>query len=60
MDTKLKKGMEFNPRTDGKTEVVNHKVLHLLWGYCGKHPNLWDEKLPYVQHAYNRAMHSST
>jgi hypothetical protein len=25
-----------------------------------KHPKLWDEQIPYVQHAYNRALHSST
>ena len=24
------------------------------------HPKLWDEHLHYVQHAYNRAKHSST
>jgi hypothetical protein len=35
-------------------------VVHLLRGYCSKHPKLWDEQLHYVQHAYNRAMHSST
>jgi len=27
--------------------------------YCSKHPKLWDEHLHYVQHAYNRAKHSS-
>jgi hypothetical protein len=35
-------------------------VVHLLRGYCSKHPKLWDEQLHYVQHAYNCAMHSST
>jgi hypothetical protein len=35
-------------------------VVHLLQGYCSKHPNLWDEQLHYVKHAYNRSMHSST
>lgn len=35
-------------------------MIHLLHGYCGKNPKLWDEKLPYVKHAYNKAMHSST
>ena len=32
----------------------------MLKGYCSKHPKLWDEHLCYVQHAYNRAKHSST
>jgi hypothetical protein len=28
--------------------------------YNSKHPRTWDESLPYVQHSYNRALHSST
>jgi hypothetical protein len=28
--------------------------------YNSKHPHTWDESLPYVQHNYNRAIHSST
>ena len=60
MDTKLKKSTTFHPQTDGQTEVVNQTVVHLLRGYCAKHPKLWDEQLHYVQHAYNRAIHSST
>jgi hypothetical protein len=60
MDTKLKKSTTFHPQTDGQTEVVNRTVVHILQGYCAKHPKLWDEQLHYVQHAYNRAIHSST
>jgi len=60
MDTKLKKSTAFHPQTDGQTEVVNRTVIQLLRRYCSKHPNLWDEHLCYVQHAYNRAKHSST
>lgn len=41
-------------------EVVNRTMVHLLRGYCGKHPKTWDEHLSYIQHAYNRALHSST
>lgn len=58
LDTKLKRSTTFHPQTNGKTKVVNHTMIHLLWGYHGKHPKLWDEKLPYVQHAYNRDVHS--
>ena len=43
-----------------QTEVVNRTMVHLLHAYCSKHPKLWDEHLHYVQHAYNRAKHSST
>jgi hypothetical protein len=28
--------------------------------YNSKHPCTWDESLPYVQHNYNSALHSST
>ena len=35
-------------------------MIHLFCGYCNKHPKLWDEHLQYIQHAYNRAKHSST
>ena len=60
METKLKRSTAFHPQTEEQTEVVNRTVVHLLRGYCNKHPNLWDEQIQYVQHAYNRAMHSST
>jgi len=60
MDTRLKKSTAFHPQTDGQTEVVNGIVIQLLRGYCSNHPKLWDEHLCYVQHAYNRAKHSST
>ena len=60
MDIKLNKSTTFRPQTNKQTEVVNWSVAHLLRGYCAKHPKLWDDKLHYVQHAYNRAIHSST
>jgi hypothetical protein len=34
-------------------------VVLFLRGYYNKHPKLWDEKIPYVQHSYNRALRSS-
>jgi len=60
MDTKLKKSTKFHPQIDGQTKVVNKTVIQLLRGYCSKHTKLWDEHFCYVQHAYNRAKHSST
>jgi hypothetical protein len=60
MDTKLKRSTAFHPQTDGQTKVVNKTMVLLLQGYCSKHPKLWDAYMPYVQHAYNRALHSST
>jgi hypothetical protein len=35
-------------------------IVHILHMYNSKHPHTWDESLPYVQHSYNRALHSST
>jgi hypothetical protein len=34
-------------------------VKSLVDMYNSKHPCTWDESLPYVQHSYNRALHSS-
>ena len=60
MDTKLKIITSFHLQTDGQTEVANRTVVQLLRGYNNKHPKLWDEHLPYIQHAYNQEKHSST
>jgi hypothetical protein len=60
LDTKLTKSTTFHPKTDGQTEVVNRMIVHILRMYNSKHPRTWDESLPYVQHSYNRALHSST
>jgi hypothetical protein len=60
LDTKLTKSTSFHPQTDGQTEVVNWMIVHILCMYNSKHPCTWDESLPYVQHSYNWALHSST
>jgi hypothetical protein len=60
MDTKLKRSTTFHPQTVRQTKVVNRTMVLLLQGYCIKHPKLWDEQIPYVQHAYNQDLHSST
>ena len=60
MDKNLKKSTTFHLQKYGQIEAVNRTVIHLLRGYCRKHPKLWDEQLHYIQHAYNRAKHSST
>lgn len=60
MDAKMKKSKTFHPQTNAQIEVVNRTMVHLLKGYCNKHPKLWDESLHYVQHAYNQALHSFT
>ena len=34
-------------------------IVHILRMYNSKNPCTWDESLPYVQHSYNQALHSS-
>jgi hypothetical protein len=60
MDTKLKRRIYFHPQTDEQTYVVNRTMVLFLRGYYSKHPELWDEHIPYVQHAYKQALHPST
>ena len=60
LDTKLTKSTAFQPQTDGQTKVVNGMIIHILHMYNSKHPCTLDESLPYVQHSYNWALHSST
>ncbi len=60
MHTKLKRSTAFHPQTDVQTKVVNRTMVHFLHGYCNKHRKLWDDQIQYVQHAYNKALHSST
>jgi hypothetical protein len=60
LDTELTKSITFNTQTDVQTKVVNQMIMHILRMYNSKHPRTWDENLPYVQHSYNMALHSST
>jgi hypothetical protein len=59
MDTKLTNSTSFHPHTNGKTKVVNMMIVHISRMYNSKYPHTWDEILPYVQHSYNRTLHSS-
>jgi hypothetical protein len=60
LHTKLIKSTSFHPQTDGQTKVVNQMIFHILCMYNYKHPRTWDESLPFFQHSYNKALHSST
>lgn len=60
LDTNLTKYTAFHPQTNGQKEVVNWMVVHILQMYNSKHPCTWHDNLPYVQHNYNKAIHSST
>ncbi|KAK1616639.1 hypothetical protein QYE76_022156 [Lolium multiflorum] len=45
---------------DGQTEVVNRTLSQLLRSMIKKNLKEWEECLPHVEFAYNRAVHSTT
>jgi hypothetical protein len=49
-----------HPQTDGLTEVVKRTLSILLWAILKKNLKLWEESLPHVEFAYNRAINSTT
>jgi hypothetical protein len=49
-----------HPQTDGQTEVVNRTLSMLLRTMIKKNLKEWEECLPHVEFAYNRAVHSTT
>jgi hypothetical protein len=59
LDTKHTKSIAFQPQIDDQTEVINRMIVHILRMYNSKHPLTWNGSLPYVQHSYNRSLHSS-
>jgi len=49
-----------SPTTDGQIEVVNCTLGTMLRAVLKKNLKLWEESLPHVEFAYNRATHSTT
>ncbi|KAK1631313.1 hypothetical protein QYE76_005628 [Lolium multiflorum] len=58
--TKLLFGTTCHPQTDGQTEVVNRTLSQLLRSMIKKNLKEWEDCLPHVEFAYNRAVHSTT
>jgi hypothetical protein len=48
------------PSTNRWKIVVDMALVHILRGYNQNHPRTWDEKLIYIQHSYNRVVHTLT
>ncbi|KAI5680892.1 hypothetical protein M9H77_02119 [Catharanthus roseus] len=49
-----------HPQTDGQTEMVNRTIGQLLRAILKKKLRQWEECLPHIEFAYNRAPHSTT
>ncbi|XP_019435376.1 PREDICTED: uncharacterized protein LOC109341859 [Lupinus angustifolius] len=60
LGTKLLFSTTCHPQTDGQTEVVNRTLSTLLRTIIKKNLRSWEECLPHVEFAYNRATHSTT
>ena len=60
LGTKLLFSTTCHPQTDGQTEVVNRTLSAMLRAVLDKNLRRWEDCLPHVEFAYNRATHSST
>ena len=60
LGTKLLFSTTCHPQTDGQTEVVNRTLSMLLRSMIKKNLRVWEDCLPHVEFAYNRAVHSTT
>ncbi|WVZ87856.1 hypothetical protein U9M48_034431, partial [Paspalum notatum var. saurae] len=60
LGTKLLFSTTCHPQTDGQTEVVNRTLSTMLRAVLKKNLKMWEECLPHVEFAYNRAVHSTT
>jgi hypothetical protein len=57
---KLLFSITWHPQTDGQMEVVNRALSILLRSLIKKNLREWEECLPHIEFAYNRAVHSTT
>ena len=60
LGTKLLFSTTCHPQTDGQMEVVNRTLGTMLRAILKKNLKMWEECLPHVEFAYNRATHSTT
>ena len=60
LGTRLLFSTTCHPQTDGHTELVNRTLSMLLRALIKKNLKEWEECLPHMEFAYNRAVHSTT
>jgi hypothetical protein len=59
LGTKLLFSTTCHPQTDGQTEVVNRTLSTMMQAILKQNLKMWEECLPHVEFAYNRAEHST-
>ena len=60
LGTKLLFSTTCHLQTDGQTEVVNRTLTQLLRTVVYKNLKTWEDCLPFIEFAYNRAIHTTT
>ena len=60
LGTKLLFSTTYHPQTDGQTEVVNRTLSTMLRAILKRNLKMWEECLPHVEFAYNRAEYFTT
>jgi hypothetical protein len=60
LGTKLLFSTTCHPQTDGQIEVVNRTLSTMLRAILRCNLKMWEECLPHVEFAYNRAAYSTT
>ena len=59
--TQLRMSTPYHPETDGQTERANRTLLQMLRTFCVQgNPSTWEDRLPWLEHAYNSSVHAST
>ncbi|WVZ89386.1 LOW QUALITY PROTEIN: hypothetical protein U9M48_035801 [Paspalum notatum var. saurae] len=55
LDTKLRFGTAYHPRTDGRTERTNQVLEDMLRACAIRYGSGWDKMLPYAEFSYNNS-----
>ncbi|WVZ49155.1 hypothetical protein U9M48_000532 [Paspalum notatum var. saurae] len=59
LDTKLRFGTAYHPRTDGQTERTNQVLEDMLRACAIQYGSGWDKMLPYAEFSYNNSYQAS-
>ncbi|WVZ58433.1 hypothetical protein U9M48_008709 [Paspalum notatum var. saurae] len=59
LDSKLRFGIAYHPRTDGQTERTNQILEDMLRACAIQYGTSWDKSLPYAEFSYNNSYQAS-